>query len=152
MVKCGPVLLAVDQHAADERVQLELLQQKLSQQLHLQQQPQATVNPLNGNTSSNGVLSTNLLQRQLLQPPQQLQLSMSEVQAVSSYQQQIEHWGWTLQLVDCRDSSNAAAAGSASAEAISSGVVGTAELQQVPVLAGVQLGALDLKVQAACSA
>jgi DNA mismatch repair ATPase MutL len=60
---CGGILVAVDQHAADERVQLELLQHRLDQELQEQQRQQL---------QRPGVP---VLERQLLSGNQQVSLS-----------------------------------------------------------------------------
>lgn len=161
VVRCGSVLLAVDQHAADERIQLESLQQQVTQQ---QQQQQATsaVNSTGSTANKASLPNTQqmLLQLQPLHPAQQMQLSMAEVRAVAMYQQQIEHWGWKYQLngsigagQDSAGTNRGLATGpmgnDSNAAAISNTIDTAAALQQVPLVAGVQLGALDLKVSRA---
>lgn len=146
VVRCGSVLLAIDQHAADERVQLEALQQQLA--LQLQQNQPAEQKPGNGTTLSSTMQPNSkqeglLLQQQPLQPPLKLQLGLSEVKAASMYSHQLEHWGWKVQLLSSRGGDAGVASKPATA---SSGVTTDALLQQVPVLAGVHLGALDLQV------
>jgi hypothetical protein len=76
-----------------------------------------------------------LLQRQRLAPGLALQLTMTESRALAQHKQQVEAWGWQVLL---QEIAAAGAAGSVNAPAL---------LQQVPVIAGVQLGTFDLQVR-----
>ena len=106
VMRCGPVLLAVDQHAADERVQLEALQRQLQAQLQTlhqqqhqqqhrqqqwtaaqqQQQQQLRVSAAGGESQKGAEGSAaaartggggeRLLLHTLLQPPMQLNLTL----------------------------------------------------------------------------
>jgi len=100
VVRCGSVLLAVDQHAADERVQLEALQQQLAQQLHT---PAAATHPPSHSATERAktgaaghAASGGLLKQQLLQRPQPLNLTLLEARALHQHQALIETWGWRL--------------------------------------------------------
>ncbi|KAF6251124.1 hypothetical protein COO60DRAFT_671380 [Scenedesmus sp. NREL 46B-D3] len=147
VVRCGSVLLAVDQHAADERVQLEALQEQLAVQLRQQreqaQQEHATQHSHQQQAGLAQQQDQLLLQRQRLVPGTALQLTMAESKALAQYKQQVEAWGWQVHLQD----STAAAAGSATAGCAGAGSVNSpALLQEVPLIAGVQLGAFDLQL------
>jgi hypothetical protein len=145
------VLLAVDQHAADERLQLEALQMRLAGE---QQQQQEL-----------------LLQRRRLFPPHSVSLGMQEARALALYGEAVSAWGWQVVTpgqhqpavaglgsgVSKETPPGAAAAGHQLGGGINSrgddgsgaalvGAASTVLLQQVPVLAGVQLGAVDLQV------
>eukprot|EP00775_Hariotina_reticulata_P004629 gene4629-biopygen6383 len=103
---CGNILLAVDQHAADERVQLEALQQQLSDELLHQQQQAALAAARASSDQTSHCYPPHLPQQQkdqqlLLQhkrmmPPQQLHLTMAEEQAWLMHGQVIQSWGWVL--------------------------------------------------------
>jgi hypothetical protein len=138
-VRCGPTLLAVDQHAADERVQLERLQQRLASQ----RQDAACA----GATGAAGVAGEALLQRRVLAPAQAVSLSMQEVRALLLHQQQVRSWGWQVAL---QTRAGAGGGGVGAGDGSLLGASTPALLQQVPVLAGVQLGALDLQVGSGC--
>lgn len=128
-MRCGPTLLAVDQHAADERVQLEALQQQLA----------ADMAPA---AAGAGGSSVGLLSRQLLQPFQQLRLTLQEARALQQHQGAVEAWGWRVAFP-------AAGQDMPSTASQSAAVVGAAQaaaLHQMPVLAGVALGVVDLQV------
>jgi hypothetical protein len=129
----------VDQHAADERVQLEALQQQLAQQM--------TVTPAAAAAAAAAAAQRDdkpegrvgrLLSHQLLQPPQQLSLTLQEARALQQYEPMVEAWGWRVSLT--------AAAGAAAGATAGVGMTQAAVLQQVPVLAGVTLGTVDLQV------
>lgn len=126
VTRCSGVLLAVDQHAADERVQLEELQQQLEQQM----QEAGAVGGSDG---------APLLGVQLLSPPARMQLHLRELRGLLQYQQQVQRWGWRASVV-----------GSGADDTGSSGVGATVLLEQAPLLAGVLLGALDLQVCCGC--
>lgn len=133
-MRCGPALLAVDQHAADERVQLEALQQQLA----------AEIAPA---AAGAGGISVGLLSRQLLQPFQQLRLSLQEARALQQHQGTVEAWGWRVSFPAAAPA--AAGQGMPTMASQSAAVVGAAQaaaLHQVPVLAGVALGVVDLQV------
>jgi DNA mismatch repair ATPase MutL len=147
VVCCGSVLLAVDQHAADERVQLEALQEQLAVQLQQQREQAQRTHPdvvqqqqQQQRQQQAGVTQKQdqdiLLQRQRLVPGLTLQLTMAESRALAQHKQQVEAWGWQVLLQE-----SAAAAG------VAGGVNAPALLQQVPVIAGVQLGTFDLQVR-----
>jgi hypothetical protein len=139
VVRCGSVLLAVDQHAADERVQLEALQQQLAAQLQQQRQQAQQAHPDPQQQQQAGTAHKQdhdaLLLRQRVVPGVALQLTMAESKALAQYRQQVEAWGWQVLL---QEGAAAAAAGSVNASAL---------LQQVPLIAGVQLGTFDLQVR-----
>lgn len=73
-----------------------------------------------------------------------------EVRAWQQYQHLVEKWGWRLTLTAALPAAPAAAAAVAptaqGAGGVSMGVCQAAVLQQVPVLCGVSLGAVDLQV------
>jgi len=185
---CGNILLAVDQHAADERVQLEALQQQLAAELLQQQQQVASASATASFNHTSHCCARQLPQQQeqqqqklLLQhrrlfPPQQLHLTMAEAKAWLMHGQQIESWGWILKPADDSSATATSVAGSRCdagsavdsdsiaaegfvlrtecdkieaavlARASAAGVTSQMMLHQVPVLAGVQLGFLDLQV------
>lgn len=167
VTRCGPVLLAVDQHAADERLQLEALQTRLAREQE-QQQQQGEEAPL-------------LLQTRRLFPPHAVSVSMQEARALALYGEAVAAWGWQVVTPgqhqpapaaasvaglgsgvsrETLTGGAAAAAGHQPGGAINSstgrddrapaallGVASTVLLQQVPVLAGVHLGTVDLQVR-----
>jgi flagellar motor switch/type III secretory pathway protein FliN len=146
VVRCGSVLLAVDQHAADERVQLEALQEQLAAQLQQQRQQAQQAHPDAAHQQQQqqaGAAQKQyqdiLLQRQRLVPGLALQLTIAESKALAQHEQQVKAWGWQVLL---QESAAAGAAGSVNASAL---------LQQVPVIAGVQLGTFDLQVRQTCA-
>lgn len=105
VVRCGSVLLAVDQHAADERVQLEALQQQLSQQMHVPAAAAAAGTHHPSHSAAEGLktggaaglaASGGLLKQQRLQRPQPLNLTLLEARALQQHQALIESWGWRL--------------------------------------------------------
>jgi DNA mismatch repair ATPase MutL len=143
--RCGTVLLAVDQHAAHERVQLEALQQQLAQQVNVTSSPSgaAAAAAARREDKAGGRVGS-LLSHQLLQHPQQLNLTLQEACALQQYQPMVEAWGWRVSLTAA---AAAAVAGEAAAGATTNaGITQPAVLQQVPVLAGITLGAVDLQV------
>lgn len=91
VIRCGSVLLAVDQHAADERVQLEALQQQLAQQMEAaaQQQGPTAAAAAAAATDASGAVSVPLLRHQTLQTAQLLGLSLQEARALELYETQV---------------------------------------------------------------
>lgn len=133
---CGPLLVALDQHAADERVQLEALQARLAEErtAHLSGPPPAKA-------ATKGYDGGVLLQQLILRRPQPLDLGAVEHQALSSHAALVEQWGW---LVAAQKPGAAAANGQARPLQTSAG--GATALTAVPLLCGVPLGGLDLKL------
>jgi hypothetical protein len=81
-------------------------------------------------------------------PGVELQLTMAEGKALAQYTQQVEAWGWQVQLQD--SAAGAVGADAAAAVAVASGVNSSGVLRQVPMVAGVQLGSFDLQVRCGC--
>jgi hypothetical protein len=127
-------------------VQLEALQQQLAQQVNVTPSPSgaaAAAAAARREDKAGGRVGS-LLSHQLLQRPQQLNLTLQEACALQQYQPMVEAWGWRVSLTA---TAAAAAAGEAAAGATTNvGITQPAVLQQVPVLAGITLGAVDLQV------
>lgn len=145
LLRCGSVLLAVDQHAADERVQLEILQQQVAAERQQQQQ-----HGVQGKRQR-----ARLLQQRRLQPAVPLTLSSQEAQALALYPQQVASWGWVVAVPPAPGAAAAGSAGgggtaggsSRSGGGVLLGATVSGVLRQVPELVGVQLGGLDLQVR-----
>lgn len=137
---CGSIVLLVDQHAADERVQLECLQDRLSAQLDAGGVCTTTTVPPPA-ASAAAPLPPLLLARQLW-PPLQLQLPPDEAAALAQHSTAVGLWGWAWTVAPGNQGEGTAA------DTHQRGLTLAVLLQRLPVLAGVQLGALDLRVGA----
>jgi hypothetical protein len=87
-----------------------------------------------------------LLRPQVLTPPQQVSLTLQESLALQAHQHLVTAWGWKVHIPAPTSAPAAAAAGDAAAGSLMMGTCQVVLLQQVPVLAGVALGAVDLQV------
>ncbi|GMH33785.1 hypothetical protein BSKO_01619 [Bryopsis sp. KO-2023] len=76
LMVCGEVVVAVDQHAADERVRLEMLQKDLVSVGH----------------------ESGLIQAEELDGSLAINLTHLEQQVFETYKQKVEHWGWKGKL------------------------------------------------------
>lgn len=179
LVACGGLLAAVDQHAADERVQLEALQDRLAAERAAR---------LRGPPPAAGLQGAGapLLQQQALRPPQvglgrgfarvcglpaacsyklrmnrstpfptalischrphlraqPLDLSASERAALVAHSAAAESWGWRVAPAAPARPGPHAAAAAVGAEPAGAGLA----LASAPLLCGVMLGGLDLKL------
>jgi DNA mismatch repair protein MLH3 len=120
----GGVLLAIDQHAADERVRLEALQARVARELDALRGASPPLVAAAGTTS--------LLQTMALTPPRLLELSRSERVALCTNLPVVESWGWRV-----------TSAGSGSGE---QQVLPALHMACMPCVCGVALGALDLRL------
>jgi hypothetical protein len=113
LAMCGSTLFAIDQHAADERVQLELLQARLAAQLASGGcAPAASArgggSGTGGGTSSGSgsgrasgsgsgsCASPRVLNKVVLKPGHRLQLTQAEGWALSQHTAAVERWGWRI--------------------------------------------------------
>lgn len=173
IVSASGRLLCVDQHAAHERIRLELLTTQLLQALGTPppntpsppqlQPPTAAASGMQcarrGNAEFGGRDPPPLARMQhegrsgsSADPPGvDLQLSSAELRAWFAHQHVVKQWGWDLQLpatdtaADCPAAGESSAAGLVPAPAASvSG--GSAVLTSTPVVFGTNLTAADLKV------
>ncbi|GBF98678.1 hypothetical protein Rsub_11672 [Raphidocelis subcapitata] len=128
IARCGPLLVALDQHAADERVQLEALQARIARE-------SAAAQGVEGRgAGKHEGRGEGLVQTLPLQPAQALDLSASELQTLRAHRTRIAAWGWQLALPDAHGSGTDAAGTCAVA------------LQRIPLVLGVPLGGLDLRL------
>lgn len=136
IARCGDVLVALDQHAADERVQLEALQGRLQQA--------AAGGSLAAATAGDEM--TMLLGSIVLRPPQPLPLSADERRALQTHAALVREWGWCVS----NDSSGGVITGSATAGGAASTPPPPPQqqlsLSSVPTVCGAALGALDLRL------
>lgn len=111
--------MALDQHAADERVQLEALQARLAAQ-----QEAAVIGGGGGGEEEEG--AEQLLAEMPLRPPLPLDLSPEERQALQTHAELVRRWGWRVQGAGTVEERQA--------------------LCSVPLICGAPLGALDLRI------
>ena len=93
LMMCGNVLVAADQHAADERIRLEFLTAAVTEAVAAA----VAGGKLGVGSNKDGVAKFGVLSSLALTAPQSVTLTGSEVVAWEQYKGRVEAWGWRLQ-------------------------------------------------------